>query len=548
MSEMNLNLVAAKTLSEIGVDTLFGVMGDAVMYFIEHYVNDCDGRYIKAYHESSAVQMATSYSQLTDKVGVAACTCGPGFVNTIGALMEARKSSTPVVLITAGSPAAVKEHFQEMNHGAVTLACEIGYVEPVNADRVQDAVIEALEKAQREKRPVVLNLLPYDVMKNTTAKYRSVPASIPTERSTVTTHTAVEGCVEAIANAKRPLILVGYGAIKNDALSQIRELAERLEAPIATTLRAKDSFLDHKWHAGIMGTLGRPETLDIINKSDCIISIGASCNNFTTAKGSLVTDKTLVMIGVDDQLMYRFAKPRNIVNGDIPSAITEIISWLDEVELDPSAFALEHDVAAAMKVITQPRLDDLKLVSGDALTLDYVSAKLDETLKEKVVVTDAGRFIRSVWGNVHGSKPEYFVSPSSFAAIGMGMGLAIGAAIAVPDVPVLAIAGDGGFMLGGINELYSIRTMGLDVITVIINDGTYGAEYVKLVNDGRNPDVSNIETPPFTEVASAMGFKTKLVVDKQELAEALELITQRDRKTPLLIEVKLPATSIRYDD
>ncbi|NYT25693.1 thiamine pyrophosphate-binding protein [Alcaligenaceae bacterium] len=548
MSELNLNHIAAKTLTDMGVDTLFGVMGDAVMYFIEHYVNDCNGRYIKAFHEAGAVLMATSYSQLTDKVGVAACTCGPGFVNTIGALMEARKSNTPVVLITAGSPAAVKEHFQEMNHGAVTLACEIGYVEPVNPDRVQDAVIESIEKALRERRPVVLNLLPYDLMKITTAKYRAVPPHIRNERTTVTTHTAVEGCVEAIANAKRPLILVGYGAVKNDALGQICELAERLEAPIATTLRAKDSFLDHKWHVGIMGTLGRPETLDVINKSDCIISIGASCNYFTTAKGSLVNDKTLVMIGVEDQLMYRFAKPRNIVNGDIPSALTEIMSWLDEVELQPSAFATEHDVSAAMQVITQPRMDDVKLVSGDALTLDYVSARLDEAMTEKIVVTDAGRFIRSVWGNVHGSKPEYFVSPSGFAAIGMGMGLAIGAAVAVPDVPVLAIAGDGGFMLGGINELFGIRTMGLDIITVIINDGTYGAEYVKLVNDGRNPDVSNIETPPFADVASAMGFKTKVVTDKQELAEALELIEQRDKKTPLLIEVKLPATSIRYDD
>ncbi|OWT60194.1 thiamine pyrophosphate-binding protein [Candidimonas nitroreducens] len=548
MSEMNLNLIAAKTLSDVGVDTLFGVIGDAVMYFIEHYVNDCQGRYIKAYHESSAIQMAISYSQLSDKVGVVACTCGPGFANTISALIEARKSSTPVVLITAGSPAAVKEHLQEMNHGAVTLACELGYVEPVNADRVQDAVIEAIEKAARERRPVVLNFLPYDLMKNMRAKYRPAPSGVLNTRATVTTHSAVEGCVEAIANAKRPLILVGYGAIKNDALNQVSELAERLEAPIATTLRAKDSFLGHKWHIGVMGTLARAEALDVINKSDCIISIGASCNYFTTAKGSLVNDKTLVMIGVEDQLMYRFARPRNTVNGHIPSALAEIMSWLDDVELEPSAFATEHDVVALTQVIAQPRLDDLRRVSGDALTLDFASIKLNEALTEKIVVTDVGRFVRSVWSNLHASKPEYFISPANFAAIGMGIGLAIGSAVAVPDVPVLAVVGDGGFMLGGMNELFTIRTMGLDVITVIINDGTYGAEYAKLEADGRDPDVSNIETPPFALVASAMGFKTKVVTDKQELAEAVELIKLRDKKVPLLIEVKLPSASIRFED
>ncbi|NYT61489.1 thiamine pyrophosphate-binding protein [Alcaligenaceae bacterium] len=548
MNQMNLNLIAAKTLTDVGVDTLFGVMGDAVMYLIEHYVNDCDGRYIKAFHESGAVQMAISYSQLTDKIGVAACTCGPGFVNTIGALMEARKSNTPVVLITAGSPSIIKEHFQEMNHGAVTLACEIGYVEPVNPDRVQDAVIESIEKAMRERRPVVLNLLPYDLMQNTTAQYRDVPSGIQSQRATVTTHSAVEGCVEAIANAKRPLILVGYGAIKNHALSEINQLADRLEAPIVTTLRAKDSFVGHKWHLGIMGTLGRPETLDIINKSDCIIALGASCNSFTTVRGSLVNDKTLIMIGSEDQLMYRFTKPRNIVNGDIPSALTEIMQWLDEAELQPSAFALEHDVIAALELATQPRLDDLKRVSGDALTLDYACAKLNKAMTEKIVVTDVGRFVRSAWSNLHSSKPEYFIAPSNFAAIGMGMGMAIGAAVAVPDVPVLALVGDGGFMLGGINELFSIRTMGLDIVTVIINDGTYGAEYVKFEKNGLDPNIANIETPPFAEVASAMGFKTMTVTDKQQLDEALELIKLRDKKTPLLIEVKLPATSIRHDD
>ncbi|MBS0468767.1 MAG: thiamine pyrophosphate-binding protein [Proteobacteria bacterium] len=548
MREMNLNLITAKTLSDLGVDTIFGVMGDAVMYFIGHYVNDFGGRYIKAFHESNAVQMAVSYSQMTDKVGVVSCTCGPGFANTIGALMEARKSSTPLVLITADAPSVVKAHFQEMNHGAVALACEIAYVRPANPERVQDAVVEAIEKAVRERRPVVLNLPPYNLLGRTKVQYREMSLNLRRERTTTTRHDAVEGCVEAIANAKRPLILVGYGAIKNNALDQIRELADRIEAPIATTLRAKDSFLGHQWNLDIMGGLARPETLDVINKSDCIISIGASCNDFTTEKGSLVNDKTLIMIGVEDQLMYRFARPRSIVNGDIPSALTEIIQWLDEIEQQPSAFAHEHDVATAMQAIAKPRLDDLRLVSGDALTLDYACTRLNEVLNEKVVVTDAGRFVRSVWSNVHASKPGYFICSASFSSLGMGIGHAIGAAVALPDVPVLAFIGDGGFMMGGINEVFNIRTLGLDVITVIVNDGTYGAEYAKLVKEGFDPEISNIDTPPFAEVIRAMGFTTKAVTDKQELAEALEIIRNRDKKSPILIELKLPATSIRFDD
>lgn len=548
MSELNLNIIAAKTFSDMGVDTLFGVMGDAVMHFIDYYANDCGGRYIKAAHESGAVQMAIAYSQLSDKVGVAACTCGPGFANTITALMEARKSSTPVILVTADAPSAVKEHFQEMNHGAVALACEVAYVEPSSPERIQDAVIESIDKALREKRPVVLNLPPYDLLNRTTARYREIPLDIRNERTTLTAPGAVEGCVEAIANAKRPLILVGYGAIKHGALDEIAKLADRLEAPIACTLRAKDSFSGHKWNLGIMGTLARTEALDVMAKSDCIISIGAGCNYLTTAKGSLVNDKTLVMIGDEGQLMYRFAKPRNVVNGDIPSAITAIMEWLDEIDLQPSAFANEHDVAEALRALAEPRQDDPSRVRNHAITLDYVTTALDELLDEKIVVTDAGRFTRSAWTNIHASKPGYFIAPVSFASIGMGVGHAIGAAVAVPGVPVLAIIGDGGFMMGGINELFAIRSMGLDIITIIINDGAYGAEYAKLADAGRDPDISSIQVPPLSEIAGVMGFRTRAVTNKQELAEALALIEQRDGKTPILIEVKLPPTAMRYDD
>ncbi|MFA7668702.1 MAG: thiamine pyrophosphate-binding protein [Burkholderiaceae bacterium] len=548
MSDLNLNIIAARTFSEMGVDTLFGVMGDAVMHFIDYYANDFGGRYIKAAHESGAVQMAIAYSQLSNKVGVAACTCGPGFANTVTALMEARKSSTPVILVTADAPSAVKEHFQDMNHGAVALACEVAYIEPTSPDRIQDAVIESIDKAVRERRPVVLNLPPYDLLNKTTAKYQDISLNIRNERATLTAPEAVEGCVEAIANAKRPLILVGYGAIKQGALNHISELAERLEAPIATTLRAKDSFSKHKWNLGIMGTLARTEALDVMAKSDCIISIGASCNYLTTAKGSLVKDKTLVMIGDEGLAMYRFAKPRNVVNGDISSAITEIMKWLDEIDLQPSAFTDEHDVATALQALSKPRLDDARRVSEGALTLDFVSTELDNLLDEKIVVTDAGRFTRSVWTNIHASKPEYFLAPVSFASIGMGVGHAIGAAVAVPQVPVLAIIGDGGFMMGGINELFAIRALQLDIVTIIINDGAYGAEYAKLVDAGRDPEASNIQAPPLAEVAATMGFKTRVVTNKQELAGALEVIAQRDKKTPILVEVQLPPTAIRYDD
>ncbi|MFN3148155.1 MAG: thiamine pyrophosphate-dependent enzyme [Paracoccaceae bacterium] len=178
-------------------------------------------------------------------------------------------------------------------------------------------------------------------------------------------------------------------------------------------------------------------------------------------------------------------------------------------------------------------------------TVDLTEAliRIDRAVPaNRVFVTDGGRFMGAAWTRIAVERPEDIVLTVSAGSIGMGMGHAIGAAVARPGQPTLLVTGDGGFMLQGLTELPTAVREALDLIVVICNDQAYGAEYVQMTDRQMDPAISTFNWPPLAEAARALGCEAVRVTGPEGLEAAEAAIAMRTR--PLVIELMLDAAQV----
>jgi len=310
-------------------------------------------------------------------------------------------------------------------------------------------------------------------------------------------------------------------------------LADRLEAPLATTLKAKGLFNGHPYNLDIVGTLSTPATYDAIAKSDCVVAFGASLHHFTTDKGKLLKGKRVVQVNDSlTEVSKNFHADVALIS-DAGLTADTIVHWLDEAEIPPSGFTRELDMA----VLTHHPPGRRGAKPG---TVNFVQAleRLEQALPaNRILTTDGGRFMTEVWCRISAPDPHSFIVTANFGSIGLGLQEAIGAALAAPDRPVVLFTGDGGFMMGGVNEFNTAVRLGLDLIVVVANDSAYGAEHIQFLDRSMDPGLSQFDWPSFAAVATALGGQGLCVDSEESLDTALAAIATRTR--PLLIELKL---------
>jgi thiamine pyrophosphate-dependent acetolactate synthase large subunit-like protein len=352
----------------------------------------------------------------------------------------------------------------------------------------------------------------------------SAPAMVPEGED-------LDNAIGMIASARRPIILAGGGAAgARDALIR---LADRLEAPLATTLKAKGLFNGHPYNLDIIGTLSTPATYDAIAKADCIVCFGASLHHFTTDKGKLMKGKRVVQVNDSVTEASKNFHADVALISDARLTADNIVHWLDEAEIPPSGFTRDLDMAAL--TFHPPGRTGAK--PGK---VNFVQAlqRLDEALpKERILTTDGGRFMTEVWCRISAPNPQSFIVTANFGSIGLGLPEAIGAALADSSRPVVLFTGDGGFMMGGINEFNTAVRLGLDLIVIVANDSAYGAEHIQFIDRAMDPGLTQFDWPPFADIATALGGLGISVQSADDLERAIEALNTRDR--PLLIELNL---------
>lgn len=529
-----LHEVLARTLREAGVEFLFGLVGDANVY-VAHSFADAGGEFVPATHEAGAVAMASGHAQVSGQVGVATVTHGPGVTNTITALTEAAKAGVPLILLAGDTAPVDVENLQNIDQRALLEQTGAAFLSVDDAGQAQSTMLAAIRRATVEHRPVVVNIgihLQWDEV-----EWSPRTAGVPQVQRPAPDPAIMDAAVGLLASANRPLLIAGRGARDDEARREILDLADAVGAPVATTLQAKDLFRGESADLGIFGTLSTPWAVKCIQDADCILSFGASLTSFTTARGAYLEGKRVISCNTDPVHGSVREQVDVAVLADAAAAARLMREWLEAVDLPRRSSWVENSVGSwgAEEHTAEPRP-----------MLTQVLELLDqEVASDRTVVTDVGRFMVETYKRLHVSVPSAFVPTHSFGSIGLGMGTAIGAALARRDRPTLLVSGDGGMMLGGLTELCTAERLRLDLTVMVCNDGSYGAEHAQLREHGLDPAVSMMQWPDLASVADSFGWRTTTISSEEGLPRLAEFLGQ-GADGPRLVDVRLDPDEIPF--
>lgn len=516
----------AQAFLDLDYGTMFGVMGGANMHMVATY-RERGGEYVAATHEGAAVSMAQAFGRRSGKPGLVTVTCGPGFTNALTGIVVASRQRSPLLVVT-GEPTD-PSHGQRLAIASLCEAAEISALVAREDGSISDTLTMALRTAVSDQRAAVL-VVPDAVMQGDATAVLSVleaKAAAPV----VPPQEALERAAAVLTASHRPIILAGLGASDDETAAQVVRLAELSGANLATTAVAMDLFKGHPRNLGIFGGPSRPATARAIAASDCVLALGASLNRYTTFRGSLVDGKRLIQVDHELRQLGATVTPEVQVLGDARLTTEALVEMLSEMGTTP---------ASGWSTASGPADDDSG--TGDDGPQAQVWARrvmelLNDVLPhDKVVVSDTGRWVPAVWPFIEVASPAHFVPLVGFIAIGVGLAGAVGAAVHDRSSVTVGLAGDGSFMMNAAELATAVREK-LRLVMVILNDGAYGAEYQKLLDEGLDPSHSLMEWPDLAELARGMGAQAVTVACDTDLAvlrTALE-----DIQGPLVIDVRL---------
>ena len=524
----------AQALVDHGVDTVFAVLGDGNLFIGENLQRQHGTNLIGATHEANAVCMAEGWAKASGKLGVASVTHGPGLTNTITALVEGVKNETPMLVVAGDTPVENEQHLQNLDQHALVTASGAGFQPVRNAETIAEDVSTAIRRAHSERRPIVLNV-PLNIEWDE-VEYVSRPPLNPSPVRLAPDPDQLDTALGIIASSTRPLILAGRGAVKSGAKDALLRLGETLGAPLATSLLGTGYFEGEPFNLGIHGTLSHEVADETLAIADCVIAFGASLNFFTTDYQTLLAGKRVVHVDIDARHIDRHVTVDAGVVGDAAVVASAMNDLLNEAEHKASSFRT-NELKSRLEAFDPAQAFEDKSYQG-AVDPRTLTRRLEAGLpKERQVVVDAGRFMLDAL-TMSVPKPENLVTSHGFGAIGLGMSTAIGAAVARPTLPTIVCIGDGGYMMGGLTELSTAVHLGLDLIVIVYNDGSYGAEHIQLVTKGMDPTASLHEWPDFCAVAESMGCQTMRIESLDDIDAAIDVVKNRTPGRPVLIEAR----------
>jgi thiamine pyrophosphate-dependent acetolactate synthase large subunit-like protein len=526
--------VVARCLHRAGVETFFGVVGSGNFTFTTS-LHALGARFVAARHENGAVCMADAHARVSGALGCVSVHQGPGLTNAMTGLTEAAKARTPLILVAADTPAgAVRSNFYVDQD---RLAEAVGAV-PVRVNRPSSAFEDterAIRVARAERRAVLLNV-PLDVANQETdwdewtapMPFGYVEPPAPSPR-------ALDEIATMIAEAQRPVIVAGRGAVLADAEDALEMLSDRIGAPLATSAMGHGLFRDHPFSLGISGGFASPLAQEIIGASDLILAFGARLTRWTTANGALIaSDARVVQVDLDES-GFADRADRTVI-GDASMTAGMLKVWLDRAGHTANGRLTDdlRDRIAAHRWRDEPFDDASNERHIDPRAL---SIALDDLLpEERTVVVDSGHFMGFPAMYLAVPDPEGFVFTQSFQSIGLGLANAVGAALARPDRLTVAALGDGGAMMG-LPELETAARLRLPILFVVYDDAAYGAEVHHFRPMGHPVETVQFPDADFAAIARGAGCEGIVVRTLRDLEPVSEWLERRDR--PLLVDAKV---------
>lgn len=516
--------ILLRSLEAEGVDTIFGYPGGSIMPVYDELLNHTEKlKHILTRHEQGAVHAAQGYARVSGKVGVCLATSGPGATNLITGIADAMIDSTPIVCIAAqvNAPLLGSDAFQEADLINMTAPVTKWNYQITHQDEIASAVAKAFFIASTGRPgPVVLEITrnaqvamgDFDYTPCTGIRgYRPMP-TLPME--------AIAQASELIAQAERPLIIVGNGVKIAQAEAEVIKLAENGNIPIASTLMGLSAIpSSHPLYVGMLGMHGNIASNALTQEADLIIAIGMRFSDRITGKVDRYAPKAKVIhIDIDPVEINKIIKPTVSICSDAMAA-AKILAVAARHKERPEwfAFAKEQYQKELDSVITEnlyPKREELTMA-------EVVAEVATQSKGEAVIVTDVGQqqMIAARYSKFQNSRS--LITSGGLGTMGFGLPAAIGAKVAAPEKEVVVFLGDGGFQMT-MQELGTMLHWGIAVKVVVLNNSFLGMvrQWQQLFWDKRYA-MTEMINPDFVMIAKAYDMPAVRVTKREDLADAV---------------------------
>jgi acetolactate synthase-1/2/3 large subunit len=523
-----------ESLVREGVEVIFGILGGALLPLYDTLPQYPQLRHILVRHEQGAAHAADGYARATGKVGVCMATSGPGATNLVTGIANAHLDSVPVVAITGqvARPFIGKDAFQEVDITGITLPITKHNYLVMDAASVPKTVKEAFYLARTGRPGPVLIDLPRDVQIEQAEFHYPSRVDLPSYKPVLQGHPAqIKKAAKLINEAQRPLIIAGRGIIISGAYAELKELVEKAQIPVVTTLLGISCFPEsHALSYGMIGMHGMAYANLAVDAADLIIAIGMRFDDRATAKVSAFAPHAhIIHIDIDPAEIGKNVRVDVPIVGDVKAVLQELnkltlsakrIDWIKQLD----DWRKEHP--------------SLIIRDSDGLLPQFVIRKIYEVTKgEAIIVTGVGQ--NQMWAAQHYwyNKPNTFISSGGLGTMGFELPAALGAKIGCPDETVWCIAGDGGFQM----TIQELATMVQEKVAVKI--AIMDNSYLGMVRQwqemfyGKRYVATPLSGPDFVKIAEAYGFPGLRVEHKEEVVPAIQ--KAMEEPGPFLIDFKI---------
>lgn len=523
-----------ETLRDLGIDTIFGYPGGAVLPLYDAIYNFKGIRHILGRHEQGCLHEAEGYAKSTGKLGVAVVTSGPGATNAITGIADAMSDSVPLLVFTGQVARAGigKDAFQEADIVGITMPItKYNYQVRETAD-IPRIITEAVHIATTGRPgPVVIDL-PKDVSALETDFIYSPEVNLPSYQPTLEPNDMqIKKILKQLSKAKKPVLLAGGGISYAEAAAELNEFAERYQIPVVTSLLGQGTIAtSHPLFLGMGGMHGSFAANIAMTEADFMISIGCRFDDRLTGNPKTFAKNAKVAhIDIDPAEIGKIISADIPVVGDAKKALQMLLAestvhnntekWIEKVTKDKNrvrSYDKKERVVQPQAVIE--RIGEL--TNGDA-----------------IVVTDVGQ--HQMWTAQYYpyQNERQLVTSGGLGTMGFGIPAAIGAKIANPDKEVVLFVGDGGFQMTN-QELAILNIYKVPIKVVMLNNHSLGMvrQWQESFYEGRTSESVFDTLPDFQLMAQAYGIKNYKFDNPETLAQDLEVITE---DVPMLIEVDI---------
>ena len=515
--------IIIECLLEQGVDTVFGYPGGAILNVYDALYRYSDKiEHVLTSHEQGASHAADGYARATGKVGVCLATSGPGATNLVTGIATACMDSVPVVAITCNVGTALlgKDSFQEVDIAGIVMPVTKHSYIVKDVTKLADTIRKAFTIAKSGRPGPVLVDVPKDVTATKCEYIRHTITAVEPKVDTIR-QKDLDLAVQMIADAKKPFIFVGGGAVIANASEQVRELAYKIQAPVCDSLMGKGAFSgEDALYTGPVGMHGTKTSNYAMCECDLLITLGARFSDRVTGDTKTFAPKAKILqIDVDAAEINKNIAVDASVIGDLKEVLKLLLEKLPEKK---------HEEWAA-------HIQDMKQkyplnYDHSQLTGPYVIQKLYElTGGDAIVSTDVGQ--HQMWAAQYFKfkEPRTFLTSGGLGTMGYGLGAAIGAKMGCPDKTVVNIAGDGCFRMN-MNEIATAVRCGKPLVQIILNNHVLGMvrQWQTLFYDHRYSQTVLNDGVDFVKVSEAMGAKAIRVTKMEEVEPALKAALSSD--------------------